>query len=122
MTYPEVWDRVVRKLASDTRAGLVRWESAPRPTEAIGTPVGNAYRAVVEGKVVRLYEYEYEEYSLDGDELGPARDVRIEFCDDNAVAVWPFPLTNARHELWNAVCYQVVQADDFLARYLKQAS
>lgn len=113
------WDSVVWKLVQQTDAGQLRWEPTPAPTEpSQGRQVGPAYLTTVEGKLIRIFEYEYPT-SQDGETFYPVRDVAIEFTNSDGDGLWTFPRTEARWKLWNLVRYKAVEADQFLERFLR---
>lgn len=113
----ERWERVVAKLAEETKSRAVVWNEVVRAHDIERDTVLPMYFARVADKFIRVYEYKYE-WSADGDTFFPASEVTIEFVDDQQRSLWRFPKVDSRWKLLEAIRYQATKADDFVQRYL----
>lgn len=118
----DIWDSVISKLAAQTRAGEVQWQPTKQNRDTHDTLRGEIYFTEVEGKLIRVYEYEYEYYLSDEDRSVPAQDVSIEFITSEGAKLWELPRTPSRGSLMSAIRYRAAGADDFLQRFLRKAS
>src|SRR3569833_625779 len=116
MNETEEWEKVLKKLASQTDTGDVTWQVFSRPVRE--NLVGYVYMAEVKNKKIVIYEYSYRHYA-DEDVWEDLTDVAVEFVSHDGTLEWRIPAAPARHELLNAVRKATAGAGDFLAEFLE---
>lgn len=113
----ETWNRVVEKLAELNRRKELMWRPTQAPVGETSTILRGPYVAMVDGKTIRAYEYEFQDW-IDEEPI-PSKDVTIEFVDSSMNSLWQFPDTIFRWSLIHAIQYQVADAESFLSSFLK---
>lgn len=117
------WDDAVEKLIRLTESGELQWRMCNLPLRPlIQAFVGPQYVTDVESRRVAIYEYSFP---TDSDEFGRYMDSssRVEFVDSQGEVVWVWPVSRAgKYVLLQAVRYQSMSADKFLADFLSNAA
>lgn len=109
-------DRFVRKLASDTEAGLCLWTNRSSIKRADAT--GLVYHALIStDKEMIAYRYVYQ-YWLDEEHSEPSEDIAIEFVGSHGEKLWQLPQVDGRFQLMDAIERQYSGADDVIRSYL----
>ncbi|MBW3543217.1 MAG: hypothetical protein KY476_23430 [Planctomycetes bacterium] len=116
----EKWDRVVKKLNEDTKAGKVSWSIDSAHSIKPQDLDGLVFVTRVMDRQVAVYRTKYRDW-LDDEEFVWATEVEIVFVDDLGHILWMFPKTPARWELIETVQSDFAGADEFANAFLNAA-
>ena len=112
------WERVVSKLADDTRSGQVQWDLDRAGIVERENAAGPVYVTETLGKKIAVYPIRYK-YWLDEENFEWEDDISIEFLSPDWSTQWLFPKTRARGDLLEAIQYRFSGADDFADAFLR---
>lgn len=115
------WETIVAKLVEETIAGQITWSAQtakdaapPLANDGVKGPV---YEAVISGKKLRVYGYEYRTYT-DEDDWYMSSEVGIELV--NGPTVWQLPATEKRRLLLDELERHLTGADTWGIDFLSQ--
>jgi hypothetical protein len=108
----------IARLIDQTQDSQLKWQGqACKPTDDIVAGkeilVDIVYQAEKDDRLIRLYEYKYRHY-VDEDEYFWSRDIALELSDVTKKSWWRFPSHSAIKDLFEAVQFQIVGADQFI--------
>lgn len=114
------WEEAVARLAQQTAAGEIKWNSVPNlkgQCTAGDSVIGVPYFAEVLGKRFLVYEYQYQYYE-DENRWSPANDVAIDFVDKQFNMEFRVPDVPSRWVLLAGIREHTSGAKDFLQALL----
>jgi len=112
--------KIISKLNRETKEGTIKWDvNRTKPSSLSGSEQGldNVYTAIVLGKKIRLYKYQYRSYYDEG-LYDWVDSYRLEFIDDWGNSLWTFPDDRAIYDLYETVRYKTSNIEDFFNDYL----
>ena len=115
-------ERFISKLIQDTKKKEIEWIDEPNNKLILPSserPVSKVYRTEINGKNIRIYEYQIKHYTDEFDYEWIER-VRLELFDDDGASLLEFSYDFALYKLLNAVRKANTDVDDFMKGFLNE--
>lgn len=126
------WIEAISALNEMTQVGELRWSTTTNPVKSIKgagllaslslrEPIGAAFVATYEGKVLRLYSYKHS--SSNALSMGAGPQYTLEILDDATKDVLvTVPETGGLKDLYQSIHYQISDVDTLLTSLINRGS
>lgn len=114
-------ERFISKLIKDTQNGEIEWETDDTRITLPSSErrVSKIYRTEINGKNLRLYEYNIK-YFRDEDEWDWVERVRLEIIDEENDSIFEFGYDYSLYKLYYAIRKASSGADEFMKEFLNE--